>query len=82
MRTYPGGGSTWAVSCGLSSTGSKPVRSRIDRRAGRIARPVLTRANISGPMNETLSLSGFASGVYVVRVGQNGRVLVAPLVRP
>lgn len=47
-----------------------------------VGRPVLTRANISGPMNETLSLSGFASGVYVVRVGQNGRVLVAPLVRP
>ncbi len=47
-----------------------------------VGRPVLSRTKIPAPLNETLNLRPFASGVYLVRVEQNDHLFTARLFRP
>jgi PKD repeat protein len=47
-----------------------------------VGRQVFARANIPAPLNTTVSLHGFAAGVYLVRVEQGGHLFTAHLIRP
>lgn len=47
-----------------------------------VGRTVLAKTKIAAPVNETISLRGFASGLYQVQLQQNGARFVGQLIRP